>query len=616
MNIKGKFSQIDNVAFRRGNGERGSTLVVVLVMMVTMVTIAIGALKITQTNVASSGAHKKGKQVFYAAEYGLDQAIDDIVRSFENLTVYTTTANSNKSGTPGVSTTYKDNDVYYNTTNPLDRYLYQTVAGNSTIFHFAHTFHIESRATSSIDNSSETLLETIRMLETPLVQYYIFFGGTGNNADLEVLPGPVMNSWGRIHANGDIYIGTNNRFTLRNYDDAGAFSPHSMTAGGEIFTERKNNGSDYGSSNIWVKTDDSQVTDPNPQRMIPNGDITSANEATEEANFNEYVLINEQQYSAPSQTQFFRGDFYENRANNPQNPLIDSMLIVDTPGAGVNLEIWVSRPVLKDVTAEVLAGTMPTGAPAITPPVRDSAGVNTLCDRRENNRWVDWTDIDLSLLHTWYLDHLNNEGLTWAGGGLLVYTSRSDPGTVPFPNNGARLEAIRLVNMGGSTGLLQNTTVATDNPIYIHGHFNDGAGGNTVRGVALVADAVNILSQGFNTKTCAQSHTSIPNPPTTNINAAFFGGNVPTPAGGGNYSGGLENYPRFHERWSGVNCNILGSFINLWTSTQATERWGKGSVYSPPIRNWGWDVRFQNPNFWPPFIPSIFSVERVGFLEG
>jgi len=26
-------------------------------------------------------------------------------------------------------------------------------------------------------------------------------------------------------------------------------------------------------------------------------------------------------------------------------------------------------------------------------------------------------------------------------------------------------------------------------------------------------------------------------------------------------------------------------------------------------------VRFQDPDFWPPFIPSIFSVERVGFLE-
>jgi len=46
MNIKRSFSNINSVAFRRANGEQGSTLVVVLVMLVTMVAIAAGALKV------------------------------------------------------------------------------------------------------------------------------------------------------------------------------------------------------------------------------------------------------------------------------------------------------------------------------------------------------------------------------------------------------------------------------------------------------------------------------------------------------------------------------------------------------------------------------------------
>jgi hypothetical protein len=258
---------------------------------------------------------------------------------------------------------------------------------------------------------------------------------------------------------------------------------------------------------------------------------------------------------------------------------------------------------------------MPNGEPAITPPVRESLGTTTLCDRREGDRYVDWTDIDLFWLHTWYESHMADEGINWAGDGMLIYTSRSDPGTVPFPNTGTTVQAIRLISLGGSPAdLLANTTVATDNPIYIQGDFNSGGG--VVRGVALVADSVNILSNVFSSKLCSQSHTSIANATVTNINATFFGGNVPTPGGGGTYSGGLENYPRFHERWTGVNCNILGSFINLWTSSQAVGVWGQSNVYSPPNRNWGWDVRFQNPDFWPPFIPSIFSVELVGFYEG
>nr|MBC8287249.1 hypothetical protein [Nitrospinota bacterium] len=132
------------------------------------------------------------------------------------------------------------------------------------------------------------------------------------------------------------------------------------------------------------------------------------------------------------------------------------------------------------------------------------------------------------------------------------------------------------------------------------------------KGVAIISDALNILSNSFTGRTSCSSKT---NASATTLNAAFFGGNVPTPAGGGTYSGGLENYPRFQENWSGIDCTIRGSFINLWTSSQATENWGKSNVYNPPGRAWGWDVRFQDPDFWPPFIPSIFSVERVGFLE-
>ena len=94
---------------------------------------------------------------------------------------------------------------------------------------------------------------------------------------------------------------------------------------------------------------------------------------------------------------------------------------------------------------------------------------------------------------------------------------------------------------------------------------------------------------------------------------------------------GAHVYPRFHEYWYTTNfipnfgrfgnratdLNILGSFVNLWTSQQADGEFipFTSDLYSAPRRNWGWDVRFGDPEFWPPFIPSVFTVERVGFLE-
>ncbi len=604
-----------NDVFRRENGEHGSILLVVLVLLVTMVAISVGAIQITRLNVESSGAHKKGKQSFYSAEVGLDVGVNDILAEFSNLSIYTTTAEDG--GSPGKTiSNYRGYDVYYDITNPLDRFLYQTASGSSTIFNYAYTYDIEATSTSLSDNSSEQIRERIRILETPLVQYFVFYGGTGNNADLEFLPGPVMNSWGRVHANGDIYIGTNNTLTLRNYDDAGAFSPHFVVAGGEIFTERKEDGTDYVASNVFVKTDNSLVTVPTPQRMVPDGDITAANEVAEEAAFNDFVLVNEAQYTAPGQTQFWRNGFYEGRADDPQNPAIDGMKIVE---GGGGIEIWVSRPALENVTADVMAGTMPNGeaSQGANMIVRETINSGTLCEDREGDRDVDWTDIDMFRLHTWYVSHMDSEGITWAGDGMILYTSRSPTGTIPFPNTGTRFQAIRLINIGGTPAdLLENTTIATDNPIYVQGDFNSGGG--TVRGVALVADAINILSNSFTTKNCNSGLTVTTE---TTINAAFFGGNVPTPSGGGIYSGGLENYPRMHEDWSPggtqENLNILGSFINLWPSSQADGDWEYGNDrYEAPVRNWGWDVRFQNPDFWPPFVPSIFSVERVGFLEG
>ena len=110
----------------------------------------------------------------------------------------------------------------------------------------------------------------------------------------------------------------------------------------------------------------------------------------------------------------------------------------------------------------------------------------------------------------------------------------------------------------------------------------------------------------------------------TTVNASIFTGNVHQRTTDGD---GVHVYPRFHEFWGGWEAytgrkdpsplHILGSFVNLWTSVQAKSEWcpAGGDCYSAPTRNWGWDVRFQDPDFWPPFIPSVFSVERVGFLE-
>ena len=174
------------------------------------------------------------------------------------------------------------------------------------------------------------------------------------------------------------------------------------------------------------------------------------------------------------------------------------------------------------------------------------------------------TNIDLFKLETWYQEYLANLGLTPGSAGILIYASRSP--NAAFTNLAGNMESIRLMQLapGSSPQVLDETTVATDNPMYIHGDFN------TVnrRGVVLIADAHNILSNAFTTKNCNQNVTAIADATVTTVNAGLVGGNVPQAAGSGLRAGGAHNYPRMHENWSqgidpDIPLNILGSFISL-----------------------------------------------------
>ena len=619
--------------------ERGSTLLVYMFVLTAMAAVAVASLQTMTLNLETAHSHKKGRNAFYSAEVGLDLAVNDIISDFEDLIPYTQSSDNPIADGDGYINVadYRGYSVKYRITNPLEPYLYQTVTGNTIIYHYAYTYGIEAESTSNTDSSRETVNEQIRILETPLVQYYVFYGQEGNSADMELFPGPDMNSWGRIHSNGDIYIGSssNNTIRLRNYDDDGNMSPHSMTAAGNIYTYEKHDNDDY-SNTVMVKTIGTGTTFEDDDVETISGTIDSNNESTEESRFGNYVLVNEEPYTTPDKDLFKRDGFYEARSLDPQKTTIDGITIIGTGGLGAgNIEVTVSRPSSTDVTDLILAGESSTGNPVLNLPmpiIRETNGAFQDC--REDGRDVNTTDIDLYALGLWYVAYLEDQGIELAGDGILIYTSRSPDNT--FTNNGADLEAIRLISMDATSSpqLVDETTLATDNPIYIHGDFNTV----DTHGVALIGDAMNILSNAISKTVTPAKPCGIPfysssvdnlvqdyQASTTTINAALFAGHVPTSEDGTVYSGGLHTYPRLHEDWTQRNfswsnstrtLNINGSFINLWDSDQADGVWCiGGDCYSGPQRNWGWDVRFQDPDFWPPFIPSIFSVERVGFLE-
>ncbi|MDD5245808.1 MAG: hypothetical protein PHS09_00280 [Candidatus Omnitrophica bacterium] len=213
--------------------------------------------------------------------------------------------------------------------------------------------------------------------------------------------------------------------------------------------------------------------------------------------------------------------------------------------------------------------------------------VSTFYDAREG-RNVTVTNIDMGVLA--------ESGYYPANG--LLYATRTDASS-------AQPNGIRLVN---GSELAARLTVVSNDPVYVRGDYNNV----NKKPAAIIGDTLNILSNNWNDTTPVSSRVAS----TTTVNSAFIAGIKATPDGGGVYSGGLENYPRLLENWTGKNLNIRGSFIELWFSQIAQGNWVYGMPrYTAPGRNWDYDTSFNNSANLPPFTPFAVETERVAWWK-
>ncbi len=174
---------------------------------------------------------------------------------------------------------------------------------------------------------------------------------------------------------------------------------------------------------------------------------------------------------------------------------------------------------------------------------------------------------------------------------------------------------VKLVN--GQTLPNLGLTVASPNPVYIQGNYNcpTAALGTTntagTRPASVIGDAVTILSKAWNDSNSSKGLSNRIAQDTT-VNAALLAGIVPS--NGTYYSGGVENFPRFLEDWSGgVVFTYNGSMVVMYYSQIATAPWGGSDVYSPPTRRWSFDFNFMDATKLPPCTPSLLTTIRASW---
>ena len=420
----------------------------------------------------------------------------------------------------------------------------------------------DAREVNSIQNVVAGVLEQTDMAEIPIFQFALYTSG-----DMEISCGQPFVVTGRVHSNKKLYVEPDNALTFQS----------AVTAVSGILFQRApgdSRGSPAGSV-VYQVTPDPHA----PSLVLPIGTNNTPMTIRE--------IIQPPPFGESPGSPLGHQRYY-NEAN----------LLITVSDTGVTAT---SGQQVDNFTTPVPANEI-NNFLTVT---------NSFYDAREKKTILP-VDLDIGALKAW---SATNSNVRYAlapkavGGRDINSVYVYDKRTVVA----GKLGAVRVNN-----GLVLpplGLTVASASPIYVLGNYNQTNAANlgtantsTTLPASLVGDAVTILSVNWSDTNSAKAVSSRAAKPTT-VNAAILAGAVDT--ANGNYSGGMENFPRFLESWGLANpFTYNGSMVKMFPSLYATNIWGTSGVYDPPKRNWAYDLNFNDPLKLPPLTPRLLTVSR------
>jgi len=514
-----------------------------------------------------------------------------------------------------------------------------------------------------------TVSQAIWFGNIPLFQFAIFY-----NQDMEINPGAKMDVNGRVHSNYNIWAtgnSTSQPLTFNAGVDASGFATNrSSTLDPRDPSSRVKNAVVYSDTNNPVSNADSLTlpvgidSDNNPTnvesilRLPPVGvDPNSTNGQVYLYNSSDLVISNSPNgINGYSPTNVLTVYYQNPNAVNRLTPVVPDLSSVQTMTSNsyvlsfaVTTNLIPTYTYTTNITSQVVGHrhnqhtvyttniTAHAGTP-ITQVVTNSitnvvtstitftnyfysfVTNQTFYDYREG-KTVQAVQVDVGKLNTWLANSSSTGGATYntqnetdKTHGINSIYAYSDVGL-----DDSTLPAVRVTN--GEQLPADGLTVATQLPLYVKGNYNtkDGTGTSTALGdtvhtrpAALLGDALTVLSKSWSDNN--NSGTSLTggkrDPADTTINAATMEGIVPSD--GVSYSGGVENFMRLLEDWSGAGSTLTynGSIVVMFASQYATSPWGKSNVYSAPNRKWGFDPNFTDSSKLPPLTPQLKATIR------
>ena len=563
-----------------------ATLFVLVLMAVLMLSAYSGALSTTR----ASNLDYRAARVAYAAEGGADAILAQLADALEDgLLEDGELASVQPPEIEGFSFSRVD-------VRKIGGVVTETVTDGPYAGLYSLTQHIEitSEATDPTGNISAVVVAA-KAQAFPIFQFGVFF-----EQDLEATNGPSMTFAGWVHSNGNIYLSSNNAW----YKDM-------ITTPNRIFHDRKDNHSVK--NGVWIA--DARGTDVKllfDSRTHPSPAAFRARSSTDFDNRLQTDAYDVDSLKLPMPEGV---DAYELlRPRDPDDGKLervakfswkaDFYAVIDmgnlNPGQG-------------NPTAELCAKmTVTRSAAKQIPSTNECTQIfnfswETFWESREQ-RYVDVLDIDMARLFAWV-------GGEQSRSTNVLYVTFINAAQGRDPSGDGVFPVVRLVN---GRILESPLTVATDRPLYVQGDYNVGLW----QPAAFVGDAISLLSNNWNDGNHQNPVIVKPDASNTTFYGAILAGHSATPcdheevgcSGGYTdfYGGGIENYPRFLERWSNRTLKYVGALVSIHISQHAVGTWS-GRPYSPPRRDWSFDVRFEDPQNLPPGTPVVGNIIHTAF---
>lgn len=600
-------------------------------LMITLVFLAITLMTLASLMwwASSNGKVTQQNELFTTAEAAAEAAAEQVVATLDRDWTYGQTLQTTSIYATLVPTTtswgmqfqFSDGSGNNNKTGITIGSQYYTNQLGSTFANLAGYVLPCTITSTAIQNGQlysvpATIQELVNADIIPLFQFAIFY-----NMDMDVSPGQPMNIGGNVFCNAKIWMWPYAAMIFSNNVDAAGLVTNKMQP------------YDQQSSSGYVA----------PTYRLAGQPVSKVDSLTLPIGTNNDPSAVEAIINLPSGTNG-APNAYAYTTNGQMYLFNESDLIISNAASGLagtkgtNITIWFQD----NQQASALTRLQPDVTNVVGTVTNKFFSFVTnvsYYDFRESDT-VQAVQIDVGKFNAW----LTNA----TGGNSINRMSYNDKGSGirsiyvynKVPKTASQLPAVRLVNgaqlpfttdPSGSGRTSSGLTVTTPQPLYVKDDYNvqtatssaDASSGTAdttyTYPAALLADSITVLSGSWNdTGAAYQAGASYTgrNASSTTINAACLEGIVQsTNSGGNHYSGGIENFLRLEENWSGDILTYNGSIVVMFPSIYATSFWQvPGNYYGVPTRHWSFDVNFTNPSKLPPLTPKFYRIVRASWI--